>query len=125
MKLGIVLDEQSISQHFGQANGLAIYEINDQVVTMVNHIQSIEHQHEGMPQIVLHAHIDVIICGNLGQKAIQMFKENNIEVISGIQGELEDVLRRYQNHELVSNNVACSGHEHEHEHEHNHGNHHN
>lgn len=57
--------------------------------------------------------VSTIISGGMGETAQQLFKQNNIEVVVGAQGNFIDAIEKYINGSLKSTNFVCTEHEHE------------
>ncbi len=120
MKVGIAGSNGKVSQHFGHSKELNVFKISDNKVSFLEKIEVQEHVHKGFPQIVLNADIDVLICGNLGAGAVQKMENENIEVITGASGDINETIELYAKGELVSKDLQCEGHSHDHDHEHGH-----
>ena len=51
----------------------------------------------------------------MGAHAIEIFNENNIEVITGATGSIEENVKLYIDGKLESSGSVCHNHEHSHE----------
>ena len=51
-------------------------------------------------KIFQEAGIDILICGGISEYVYQLFENANIQVISGIAGDLEEVLQAFKNGRL-------------------------
>ncbi len=60
----------------------------------------------------------MVVVGGMGEGARQKLASNNIEVITGASGKIEDVINAYMNGTLKSSGTGCSEHDHSHGHEH-------
>lgn len=114
MKVALVLEKENISTHFGKSNCIAIYEVNHEA-TLIKKIENFKHEHGGIPKRIINEKVDVVICGNLGNQAKQNMINQDIEVISGINGKVDDVLLKLINNELISSTDTCTDGHHEHE----------
>ena len=56
--------------------------------------------------------VNLIISGGMGGSAIQLFKEREIEVITGAAGQADAVVQSYLTGTLVSSDVICHEHKH-------------
>ena len=118
MYLGIACKEGKVSEHFGQSDELRIFEICEDQYKQLRTIEGFGHKHEGFPQIVIASDIHVLICGHMGEKARRLIESHDIEIISGAQGDIGEVLNLYLKHELISVIDDCKGHNHDHDHHH-------
>lgn len=50
----------------------------------------------------------------MGDGARQKLEENNIQIISGISGNIDEAVQLYMDGKLKSASSGCSGHEHNH-----------
>jgi predicted Fe-Mo cluster-binding NifX family protein len=116
MRVAIVLENDKISQHFGKSNCIGIYEVN-QSVSLMHKIEGFTHEHGGIPTRILEEKVDVVICGNLGAQAKQKMMNQGIKVISGVSGNVDEVLLKFKNDELISSIDTCQDGNHEHHHE--------
>lgn len=84
--------------HFGHCEKFAIVETVDGVITKEEFQTPPVHQPGVYPQFLAGQGVHVIIAGGMGQKARQLFAENNIEVAMGVDSEnpaklVEDYLK--------------------------------
>ena len=63
---------------------------------------------EQTAEVVVDAAIDVILCANLGQKALRYFLGREIAVYSGASGKICDILQSYREGRLQSATEASS-----------------
>lgn len=118
MKIGIACFNHKISEHFGKSDELRVFDVCDERYEQIKTFHVDRHEHEGFIQLVIKANLDLIICGNLGQKARKRLELADIEIISGAHGDIEEVMNQYMRHELISIIDDCEGHHHHDHHEH-------
>lgn len=88
-----------ISIHFGKTPYFTFIEFNGDELENINIIDSYGKHNGGSKtsaEIILSSEIDVLICGNLGQKAISMMNANGIKVFSGASGSVDDILKKWK-----------------------------
>ena len=105
MKVGIPsmgekgLDEQ-VGQHFGRVTHYTIVDLeNDEV----NVIQNTSHHMGGTlnpTEILKKEGVDIMICSNLGRRAITLFEELGIAVYIGASGNVRNALTAFKNGNL-------------------------
>jgi predicted Fe-Mo cluster-binding NifX family protein len=119
MKICIpVLEEKGfdsrISSHFGQADMFAMV---DSDTNDISFLANTGEHHGGVlapPELLHQAGIDLLICGGLGGKAVQMFQGFGIEVYSNASGTVSDALDAYRAGKLAqaTKDTACQHHAH-------------
>ena len=111
-------DQVTIDAHFGKTKSFALYRIENNQKVETSFITPPPHTPGAIPLFLKDNNVDVIITGNMGQKAIKLFEHNHIDVILGAQGNIKDILNEYLDGFLVSKGGGCN-----HNHDHNHDQH--
>ncbi len=107
------LDEE-VSRHFGRAPAYAIIDTEDEEVEVVPNTS----EHAGgsgkPPEIMEENNVEVMLCSNLGPRAISMFENLDIEVFVGADGQVEDALEAWEEGKLdeATDKDACEEHRH-------------
>ena len=108
MKIAIPTNDKiNIEEHFGQCSYFAIYDENK------NLIENINNDREEKPPFLLKSkNIDIIICKNLGIKALSLFKSLNITVYLADDVSISTTLELFFNNKLkqASKQLICKGH---------------
>lgn len=110
--VAIPYDNNKVFQHFGHTEKFKIVEI-DEYNQLLNHkiIDTEGKGHESLASFLKQNNVDILICGGIGQGAINALKMNNIKIYAGIVGDIDQVLNDFVNNRLVSNeNASCSSH---------------
>ena len=103
-----------VSDHFGQS---PFFTVVDTVTEEVHAITN-QGQHFGGPQhpaaVAADAATDVILCTNLGQKALRYFQQRDITVYTGVSGKVREILQAYREGTLQSGTEpgSCPGKQH-------------
>jgi predicted Fe-Mo cluster-binding NifX family protein len=100
-------DRKVVESHFGHCKEFALYDIEDGKIVATNYVTPPPHAPGVIPKFLAEQKVNVIICGGMGQMAINLFKENGIEVILGAVGSVEKNLQEFIKGELMSTGVAC------------------
>ncbi len=98
------LDEE-IFEHFGHAPAFLLVEVEDGTVRSYETVEnphSAEHGPGVVPSFLAKLDVDVLICRGMGGRARLFFQQLGIEVITGAQGKVRDVLEAYLSGELES-----------------------
>lgn len=113
-----------VSQHFGRAPNFTIYDTEtDSVDVIENH-----GQHHGggrsPPAIIAETGADVLLCGNLGRKAVDRFDAMDIDVYCDADGTVAEAIEQFEAGALemaTPDGSHCEGHDgdgHGHSHDH-------
>ena len=107
-------DQETVSAHFGHCRYFAIYNISKGKIIETEYLDAPKHAPGVLPKFLADHNVNVIIAGGMGAMAKDLFAQNNIEVIMGADGRLEDNMKTYLEGELYSKGTPC---------DHNHGDH--
>ena len=114
-------DKVTIDAHFGHTREFAIYTVHGSDIVGVKHITPPPHEPGVIPKFLQEHSVDVVITGNMGQRAVALFKHYDIDVILGARGRIDVNLNEYLGGFLSSQGSSCEHHgNHEHNHEHQH-----
>ncbi len=111
-KIAIAADGDVISQHFGHCEGFFVYETADGKVAQHSFMANPGHQPGLLPRLLQEANVQVVIAGGMGQGAIDLLCEAAIDVITGADGTVDQVLQSYLDGTLVSDRSPCRTHRH-------------
>lgn len=113
MKIAIASEEKYVSGHFGHCEGFTMYNLEGKKVIKKEFVPNPGHKPGYLPVFLKENNVNVIIAGGMGATAQELFKENNIEVIVGVEGICDDVIENFINSELKSTGSVCTEHSHE------------
>lgn len=100
-------DRATVDQHFGHTKEFALYVVKNGQIEDVNYITPPKHEPGVLPQFLAAEGAHVIITGGMGQKAITLFKQNNIDVILGAEGSIDKNMNDYLKGVLESFGNGC------------------
>lgn len=106
------LNEQ-IFQHFGKSCEFTIVEMNGKEELSRKIIQADGAGHSALAVQLQKEHVDVVICGGMGNCARKAFAEMNIEVISGVKGHVDIALNKFGKGLLSDSEEGRCNHHHE------------
>ena len=112
MKIAIAKDDFNVSSHFGHCQGFQVYDLEGNQITLSRFVENPGHQPGALPRFLKELDTNVIICGGMGLKAQQLFKENSINVIVGASGPTDEVINTYISGHLCSTGNVCKEHTH-------------
>lgn len=115
-KIAIPIENGVLSAHFGHCQQFAIVEVVNSTITEVKELTPPEHLPGAYPRWVAEFGVTDVIGGGMGQKAIDLFNQQNINVFVGapaksarelvsdfITGKL-DLSANYCNHDEKKHN---------------------
>ena len=113
MKIAVTYDNGEVFQHFGRTENFKVYEVEDNKVVSSEVIGSNGSGHGALAGLLAGQDIDVLICGGIGGGAQAALTEAGIELVSGAEGNTDEVVEAYLRGELVSTGSNCNHHDHE------------
>jgi len=107
MKVAISTDTGSVSAHFGRCPSYTIINIEDGKITKREEIPNPGHEPGFLPQYLAEKGVKTIIAGGMGPRAQSLFAQNNIAIITGIQGSVDEVIEKFLKNELKPGEDLC------------------
>ena len=108
MKFAIPTLNNNLTAHFGHCEKFAIVDVEENKVTNEDFVTPPIHQPGVYPKFLADQGVNVIIAGGMGQKAQDLFAQNNIEVYMGVQnGSPSELVDNYLNNQLQTGQNLC------------------
>lgn len=101
-------DGINVDEHFGHCKKFFIYNVVDSNIESKEEVTPPAHTPGSLPKFLGDQNADVIITGGMGAMAINLFKEQNIDVILGASGNIDENLAKYLGDNLESTGSACN-----------------
>ncbi len=106
--IAIPCENGILSTHFGHAAEFAFVECEGSEIKNVNMKQAPPHQPGLLPAWVAENGGNVVIAGGMGHKAIELFRNNNIDVVTGAPvAEVELLAKQYAEGKLTGGDNRC------------------
>ena len=114
--------EAEVSPHFGRAPTFTLYDTEEESLSVFENGGEHHGGNRSPPNAIAETGADVLVCGNLGRKAVDRFDEMGITVYRGAEGTVENALSRWDADDLKEAQPGedC-GHDHGHGANHDHG----
>jgi predicted Fe-Mo cluster-binding NifX family protein len=108
MKIAIPMAEGKLTAHFGHCENFALIDVeNNEIKNKEIHVPP-PHEPGVLPKWLHEMGATLIIAGGMGHRAISLFQENNIEVITGAPAlPPEELVMNYLNNELATGKNLC------------------
>ncbi|MGB8953212.1 MAG: NifB/NifX family molybdenum-iron cluster-binding protein [Candidatus Aminicenantales bacterium] len=107
MKAAISTENGYVSSHFGRCPSYTIVEIREGKINSREEIPNPGHQPGFLPRYLAERGVNCIIAGGMGPRAQDLFAQNNIETIIGVQGQVDDVIGKFLKNELEAGEDLC------------------
>lgn len=112
MKIAISTESGAVSAHFGRCPTYTLVNIENGEIVAREEISNPGHRPGFLPGYLAEKGVDTIIAGGMGPRAQDLFAQNNITAIIGVQGPVDDVLAKFLAGELEPGQDLCD-HQHE------------
>lgn len=97
-----------LTAHFGHCEKFAIVDIENGEVVKNEMVSPPVHEPGVYPAFLAGEGVSVIIAGGMGQKAQDLFAQNNIKVCMGVSdGDPVDLVKAYLANKLVTGDNLC------------------
>jgi predicted Fe-Mo cluster-binding NifX family protein len=109
MKIAFASENGSVAGHFGHCPEFTIFDVAEKRIKERKVIPNPGHQPGFLPRFLGDLGVNHIIAGGMGQAAVNLFKERDIEVTIGVQGRVDDVIEKFlRDGGLKSGSSMCS-----------------
>lgn len=112
MKIATASEGKMVTEHFGHCEGFNIFDTENGKITGSEFVCNPGHRPGFLPVFLSEKGVKVIISGGMGQGAIDIFNEKDIEVIVGASGVAADAVNSYLQGKLKSTGSVCHEHQH-------------
>ena len=110
MRIAIPLVQGKLSLHFGHCEQFAIFDIDDNIKKVINRKDAAPPGYAPgvLPEWLHENSVSVIIASGMGQRAQQLFVQNNIKVVIGASGQSpEELVSAYLENTLETGDNIC------------------
>jgi predicted Fe-Mo cluster-binding NifX family protein len=108
MKFAVPLANGKLTAHFGHCQEFALIEVAENEIANTQLLIPPPHEPGVLPGWLDALGVDVIIAGGMGQRAIGLFSEKGIKVVTGAPSlEPDKLVKRYLSHMLVTHGNIC------------------
>lgn len=110
MKIAVASDGKVVAEHFGHCENFTIFHVDKEKVIDTEVIANPGHKPGFLPEFLNDMGIEVIISGGMGQGAVDIFNQREIEVVIGASGEALIAVKDYLAGHLESSGLICEEH---------------
>lgn len=98
--------KEKISNHFGRCPNFTLYDVEDDDIDVISNNSRHKGGKGNPPDLLAEENVDVMICKNLGKKAVSLFEELGIDVYSGARGTVEEAIEDWKEDRLEETSVS-------------------
>lgn len=107
MKIAVASERNGVASHFGHCEGFVVFEIKDGEIINKKVVENPGHEPGLLPRLLAREGVNVVIAGGMGMRAQQLFAENNIRVVTGANGPINDVVKAFLEGNLIIGPNLC------------------
>jgi len=108
MKFAIPLADRKLTAHFGHCQEFALIDVEDKQIKNKEILVPPPHEPGVLQKWLSDLEANVIIAGGMGYRAISLFNERGIKVITGApELEPEELVNSYLNNTFVAGDNLC------------------
>ena len=108
MKIAIAGEGKMLSQHFGRCSVFHLYKVSGKNAEFIESIAPPSHEPGLIPKWLTGYKIDTVITGGMGRKAKDIFEENKIRVIDGVEAaDCESIANDFANGKIKKGISTC------------------
>lgn len=113
MKIAATYEDGRIFQHFGQSPSFKIYTIDNGTVSESDIVVPEQDMHCAMGGWLAQNGVEALICGGIGQGAINALDSVGVRVYNGVQGSADDAVQAFISGSISFDpHARCRDHEH-------------
>lgn len=107
-KIAIPTNEGKLWPHFGKAPQVTFVTVDNGKIADKEVLDAPEHAHGAMPKFILEHGATELLCGGLGQGAVNMLRQLGIELHAGAPAiDIDDVVNQYLNGTIEYGDSSC------------------
>lgn len=106
-RIAIATENGQVSLHFGKCPEYTIAELDDGKLVSTRVISNPGHEPGVLPEFLASQGVDCVIAGGMGPRAQQIFESRGVRTITGVTGDVEEVIRGYVEGALRTTENTC------------------
>ena len=113
MKIAVPTRDEHIDDHFGHCAYYTIFEVENREIVATSRLDSPEGCgcKSNIASVMEDMGNEVMLAGNMGEGAKNVLRNNNIAVIRGCSGPVDELVESYLRGEVKDNGEICHHHE--------------
>ncbi|NIQ06951.1 MAG: dinitrogenase iron-molybdenum cofactor [Candidatus Korarchaeota archaeon] len=110
MKVAIAVNGNKVASHFGRCEKYLAYRVKGTDVIEKTEISHPGHKPGFLPRFLSEQGVELLMTGGIGPRAINLFDSLGIEVISGVQGNPDELIEQLLRGEISATAEPCEKH---------------
>lgn len=106
-KIAVPTNNGNVAEHFGRCPQYTLIDIDGCDIKDEKVVENPGHRPDFLPKYLNDLDVDIVLAGGMGRRAFNLFKENNIKVVTGARGSIIDNVKAYLDNELDTENEIC------------------
>ncbi len=111
-RIAVAAEGKKVTEHFGHCVNFMLFDVENNQITKEESVDNPGHKPGFLPNFLADRDVKVIISGGMGQGAVDIFNERDVEVVMGASGDARTAVERYLKGELKSTGSVCHEHQH-------------
>ncbi|HHW19389.1 MAG TPA: dinitrogenase iron-molybdenum cofactor [Firmicutes bacterium] len=107
MKIAVSSQGGEVALHFGRCPEYTIFEVEDGKIAGKWTLPNPGHEPGFLPKFLGERGIACIIAGGMGPRAEELFRQQGIEVVTGVAGPVDRVIQEYLDGRLERGKSFC------------------
>ena len=95
MKIAVPCEEDNINEHYGKCTSFKVFVIKNGELDKKYGLSAMNAEHETVSQLLKDESVDTVLCGGIGQGAMESLFKHNIVVIPGLKGNVDVAVGSY------------------------------
>lgn len=112
MRIAVAAEGKNVTEHFGHCVNFMLYDVANGTIVKEESVENPGHKPGFLPNFLADKGVKVIISGGMGQGAVDIFNERDVEVITGASGNARTAVENYLRGELKTTGSVCHEHQH-------------
>ncbi len=108
MRIAIATDGSYVSPHFGRCGAYTLVDIEDGRIVDQKTVGNPGHAPGAIPQYLHEQGVHQIVCGGMGARAAELFEVMGINMVTGVQGSVRDVIGQLAGGTLTGGESFCT-----------------
>lgn len=114
MRIAITYDNGNVFQHFGHCEQFKFYDVENNQIISAQIVNTDGAGHGALATFLSNNKVDVLICGGIGAGAKEALEANGIQLMGGVIGIADTIIKEYLNDTLSYNpDIQCHHHDNE------------
>lgn len=110
MKIAVPETEGMIFPHFGHCEHFVLFEAEEGKILHTESIENPGHRPGFLPGFLKGRGVDVLVAGNIGESALDLFRTLGIKVVTGAGGDCRKAAEDFLTGKLDSTSSVCHNH---------------